>query len=324
MLTYVVRRLLYSIPVLFVSSFLIFAFVSTTTDPLEAVKMQPNVNRAAIAQVQKENHLNEPVVVRYGYWVRDAFTNSFGKTILGDRPIFPELKTRMWVTLQLIIAAQLLSTLIAVVIGVYSAIRQYSVFDYVSTTLTFLGLAVPVFWLGLILQIIFTNIFLKWNVRIFYTSGMNSIDPGHGFHFFLDRLQHLVLPVLTLTSISIAGFSRFMRDSMLEVVNADYIRTARAKGLVERRVIVRHALRNALIPLVTLTTLSFGTFFGGTVITETIYGLPGMGRYFIDALNGGETYVIMAWLMVTAVMIVLFNLLGDILLGLLDPKIRLE
>ncbi len=115
-----------------------------------------------------------------------------------------------------------------------------------------------------------------------------------------------------------------MRDSMLDVVNADYIRTARAKGLVERRIVLRHALRNALIPLVTLATLSFGTLFGGTVITETIYGLPGMGRYFIDALNGGETYEIMAWLMVTAVMIVLFNLIGDVLLGILDPKIRLE
>src|SRR5919201_1318424 len=148
---YVLRRLLYSIPVLFVSSFLIFAFVSTTTDPLEAVKMQPNVNRAAIAQVQKENHLDQPVVVRYGYWVRDAFTNSFGNTILGERPIFPELKARMWVTLQLIIAAQLLSLLIAVFVGVYSAVRQYSFFDYASTTATFLGLAMPVFWLGLIL-----------------------------------------------------------------------------------------------------------------------------------------------------------------------------
>ena len=115
-----------------------------------------------------------------------------------------------------------------------------------------------------------------------------------------------------------------MRDSMLEVVNADYVRTARAKGLMERRVIVRHAVRNALIPVVTLATLSFGSLFGGTVITETIYALPGMGRYFIDALNGGETYEIMAWLMITAAMIVLFNLIGDVLLGFLDPKIRLE
>ena len=141
MLTYVIRRLLYSIPVLIVSSFLIFTFVATTTDPLEAVKMQPNVNQAAIQLVEKQNHLTEPVIVRYAYWVRDAFTNSFGKTILGERPIFPELKSRMWVTLQLIIAAQVLSLLIAVFVGVYSAVRQYSFFDYASTTATFLGLA---------------------------------------------------------------------------------------------------------------------------------------------------------------------------------------
>ena len=324
MLVYIVRRVISSIPVLVVSSFLIFTFVSTTTDPLEAVRMLPNVNQAAIQQVEKANHLNDPVVVRYGYWVRDVFTNSFGRSIVGDRPILPDLMNRLSVTLQLVIAAQLLSLLIAVVIGVYSAVRQYSTFDYVSTTMSFLGLAVPVFWLALILQIVFTNIFLRWHVRIFYTSGMNSIDPGHGLQFYVDRAQHLVLPVATLTNISVAGFSRFMRDSMLDVVNSDYIRTARAKGLTEGRVVIRHALRNALIPLVTLATISFGAFFGGTVITETIYGLPGMGRYFIDALNGGETYEIMAWLMLTAIMVILFNLIGDVLLGVLDPKIRLE
>ena len=324
MLVYIVRRVISSIPVLVVSSFLIFTFVSTTTDPLEAVRMLPNVNQAAIQQVEKANHLNDPVVVRYGYWVRDVFTNSFGRSIVGDRPILPDLMNRLSVTLQLVIAAQLLSLLIAVVIGVYSAVRQYSTFDYVSTTMSFLGLAVPVFWLALILQIVFTNIFLRWHVRIFYTSGMNSIDPGHGLQFYVDRAQHLVLPVATLTIISVAGFSRFMRDSMLDVVNSDYIRTARAKGLTEGRVVIRHALRNALIPLVTLATISFGAFFGGTVITETIYGLPGMGRYFIDALNGGETYEIMAWLMLTAIMVIVFNLIGDVLLGVLDPKIRLE
>ena len=133
-----------------------------------------------------------------------------------------------------------------------------------------------------------------------------------------------MLPVLTLTIISVAGFSRFMRDSMLDVINSDYVRTARAKGLGERGVVLRHALRNALIPLVTLATISFGAFFGGTIITETIYGLPGMGRYFIDALGGGETYEIMAWLMLTAVLVIVFNLIGDILLGVLDPRIRLE
>jgi len=324
MLTYVIRRLLYSIPVLIVSSFLIFTFVATTTDPLEAVKMQPNVNQAAIQLVEKQNHLTDPVIVRYAYWVRDAFTNSFGKTILGERPILPDMASRLKVTLQLVIAAEILTLLLAIAIGVYSAIKQYSVFDYTATTLSFLGLALPVFWLGLILQIVFTNIFLKWNVRIFYTGALNTVDPGGGFHFYLDRAQHLVLPVVTLAIISIAGYSRFMRASMLEVINADYIRTARAKGLIERRVIFKHAFRNALIPLMTLAAIDFGTLFGGTIITETVYGLPGMGRYFIDALAGGETYVIMAWLMVTATMVVVFNLIADLVLGFLDPRIRLD
>ena len=253
--------------------------------------------------------------------MRDAFTNSFGNSILGERPILPDMLNRLKVTLQLIIAAELLTLLLAIGVGVYSAVRQYSVFDYSMTTLSFLGLAIPVFWLGLILQIIFVNIFNKWGIRIFYTSGLDNINPGHGIHFLAQRVQHLVLPVLTLSVISIAGYSRFMRASMLEVVNADYIRTARAKGLIERRVIFRHAFRNALM---TLAAIDFGTLFGGTVITETVYGLPGMGRYFIDALSYGETYEIMAWLMLTSAMVVFFNLVADVVLGFLDPRIRLD
>src|SRR6266571_1840488 len=324
MLTYVVRRLLYSIPVLVVSSFLIFTFVSTTTDPLEAVRMQPNVNKHAIALVEKENHLKDPVITRYGYWVRDAFTRSFGKSILGERPILPDILNRLKVTAQLVIAAEILTLLLAIAIGVYSAIRQYSLFDYSATTASFLGLAIPVFWLGLILQIIFVNIYTHWGVRIFYTGSLDNVDPGHGVHFVLQRIQHLILPVITLSVISIAGYSRFMRASMLEVVNADYVRTARAKGLIERRVVFKHAFRNALIPLMTLAAIDFGVLFGGTIITETVYGLPGMGRYFIDALSGGETYEIMAWLMVTSLMVVFFNLVADVVLGFLDPRIRLD
>src|ERR671930_507940 len=144
------------------------------------------------------------------------------------------------------------------------AVSSFLIFVFVSTT---------TFWLGLILQIIFNNIFLSWHVRIFYTASLSSVDPGHGIHFFFDRVQHLVLPVVTLALVGIAGYSRFMRASMLEVINADYVRTARAKGLIERRVILRHAFRNALIPLMTLAAIDFGTFFGGAVITETIYGL---------------------------------------------------
>jgi peptide/nickel transport system permease protein len=277
-----------------------------------------------IRLVEKKHHLDKPVIARYGYWIRDVFTRQFGTTILTNRPILPEIRRVLANTVQLVIAAELLTLFLAICIGVFSAIRQYSVFDYSATALSFLGLAIPTFWLGLILQVVFVNVYLKWNVRIFYVGGLSSIDPGHGIYFIIDRVQHLVLPVITLAIIAIAGYSRFMRASMLEVINADYVRTARAKGLVERRVILKHAFRNALIPLMTLAAIDFGTLFGGAVITETVFGLDGMGLFFINSLSTGETYSIMAWLLITATMVVMFNLISDIALGFLDPRIRLE
>jgi peptide/nickel transport system permease protein len=324
LLTYILRRFLYSIPVLVAASFLIFAFTVTTADPLSELKQVRNVNENAIALITKEKHLDKPVIVRYGYWVRDAVTNKFGTTIFGDRPIWDDLKRVIPNTLQLLLAAEIFSVLFAVIIGVYSAIRQYSVFDYLATSFSFLGLAVPVFWLALILQVVFTNIFLKWDVRIFYTAQLSSVDPGHGLHFFVDRVQHLALPVTTLVVVNVAGYSRYMRASMLEVINSDYVRTARAKGLTERRTIMKHAFRNALIPLTTLVALDLGLLFGGAVITETIFALDGMGLYFIHALDDGDPYPLMAWLMITAVMIVIGNLVADIAYGFLDPRIRYE
>jgi peptide/nickel transport system permease protein len=324
MLTYIVRRLLYGIPVLIVSSFLIFVFVAKTTDPLETAKLNPRGSRASIDLVIKEKHLDKPVIERYGYWVRDLFTENGGTTILTNRPILPDIRRVLGNTIQLVVAAELLTLLVAIGIGIYSAVRQYSAFDYTATALSFLGLALPTFWLGLLFQIIFTNIFLRWDVRIFYTGALSSAEPGHGLSFVLDRAQHLVLPVLTLAIVGIAGYSRFMRASMLEVIHSDYIRTARAKGLVERRVVMKHAFRNALIPLMTLAAIDFGTFFGGAVITEFIFGLDGMGLYFINSLQSGETYSLMAWLLITATMVIIFNLIADIVLGFLDPRIRLD
>jgi peptide/nickel transport system permease protein len=324
LLTYILRRFLYSIPVLVAASFLIFSFTVTTSDPLSELRQVRNVNENAIALITKEKHLDQPLIVRYGYWVRDAVTNKFGTTIFGDRPIWDDLKRVIPNTLQLLLAAEIFSVLLAIVIGVYSAIRQYSVFDYLATSLSFLGLAVPVFWLALILQVVVTNIFLKWDVRVFYTAQLSSVDPGHGFHFFIDRAQHLVLPVTTLVVVNVAAYSRYMRASMLEVINSDYVRTARAKGLTERRTIMKHAFRNALIPLTTLVALDLGLLFGGAIITETIFALDGMGLYFIHALDDGDPYPLMAWLMITAVMIVIGNLIADIAYGFLDPRIRYE
>lgn len=324
MLTYILRRFLYSIPVLVAASFLIFTFTVTTADPLSELRQVRNVNENAIALITKEKHLDDPVLLRYGYWVRDAVTDKFGTTIFGDRPIWDDLKRVLPNTLQLLLAAEIFSVLFAIIIGVYSAIRQYSVFDYLATSFSFLGLAVPVFWLALILQVVVTNIFLKWDIRLFYTAQLSSIDPGHGFHFFIDRAQHLVLPVTTLVVVNVAGYSRYMRASMLEVINSDYVRTARAKGLTERRTIMKHAFRNALIPLTTLVALDLGLLFGGAIITETIFALDGMGLYFIHALDDGDPYPLMAWLMITAVMIVIGNLVADIVYGFLDPRIRYE
>ena len=321
---YVLRRLLASIPVLLACSFLTFTFVAAASDPLAQLEQQRNVNFAAIERVKEEKHLEDPFIVRYGHWMRDAVTDRFGTTLLGDRPIWPELKRVLGNTVQLVFFAELMAVLLAIAIGVYSAVRQYSVFDYTTTGLSFLGLAFPVFWLALMLQIIVTTIYTKWGVRVAYTAQLSSVDPGGGIQFVGDRFQHLVLPWLTLMVVNIAAYTRFLRSSMLEVINSDYVRTARAKGIMERRVVLKHAFRNALIPLTTLVALNFGALIGGAVVVETIFALDGMGLYFINALGGGDPYPIMAWLMITATMIVLANLAADVLLGYLDPRIRLQ
>ena len=324
MLTYVVRRLLYSVVVLVAASFIIFSFVTLVSDPLAFLRMTPNVSEQTIKNLEERKHLNDPIPKRYLYWVQDAVTNQFGTTSRLDRPILPDLWRVMKNTIQLVVAAELLAILIAVGIGVYSALRQYSVFDYSATTLSFLGFATPVFWLALMLQVLVVNVYGWTGHRIFPISNLNSVDPGSGLSFWVDRAHHLALPVMVLMVASIAQYSRFMRASMLEVVNADYVRTARAKGVSEQGVMMRHAFRNALIPLVTVVALNFGALLGGAVITETVFALDGMGLYFVNALGVGDPYPIMAWLMVTSTLIIVFNLVADIAYGYLDPRIRYD
>jgi peptide/nickel transport system permease protein len=180
----------------------------------------------------------------------------------------------------------------------------------------------PTFWLALLLQTTFTNIYLKWHVRIFYTSGLNA--GVHSSTWSIDRLQHIALPVITLAVVSFALYSRYMRASMLDVINSDYVRTARAKGVAEWRVILRHVVRNALIPIVTVSALQFGFLLAGAIVTETIFTLDGMGYYFIFKLQQLDIYAIMGYLVVVATSIVIFNLIADILYGFLDPRIRYD
>jgi peptide/nickel transport system permease protein len=319
MITYVIRRLLYSIPVLIATSFLIFTFVSVAGDPLGRLRANPKFSLVTLEHLRIEYHLNKPIPVRYWYWMQDVVEHKLGHSLITSQPIWPDIQRVMGHTAQLIITSSLIAILLGVLVGVYSAIRQYSFFDYTATTFSFLGFAMPTFWLALLLQILFVNIYLKWHVRIFYTSGLNN--PGKGT-FSLDRIQHLGLPVATLVIIDMALYSRFMRASMLDVINSDYVRTARAKGVAEPKVILRHVFRNALIPLVTVIAVNVGALLGGAIVTETVFSLDGMGAYFIDKLNQLDLYAVMAWLLVTSVIVILANLLADVVYGYLDPRIR--
>jgi peptide/nickel transport system permease protein len=322
MLTYIVRRILYSIPVLFFSTFFSFLFVSYAGNPVALLRQNPRVPQSTIDNLIHQQHLDMPVVERYFYWLHDVFTQKLGKSLVTLQPLWPQITRVVGHTAQFIIISEVLAIILGVAVGIYSAIRQYSVFDYLFTSISFLGFAMPTFWLALLLQITFTDIYLHYNIRIFYTSGLNSVPGGPAWS--LDRLQHLALPIMTLLIISFALYSRFMRASMLDVINSDYVRTARAKGVSEWRVIMRHVFRNALIPVVTVAALNFGALLGGAIVTETVFTLDGMGYFFINSLNSLDLYAVMAYLLITAILVVLFNLIADILYGFLDPRIRYD
>jgi peptide/nickel transport system permease protein len=319
MLTYIARRVVYSIPVLIVSSFLSFSFVSLAGDPTANLRQNPKVSQLTLHLLQHQYHLDQSIPVRYWYWLQDVFFHKLGTSLITSQPIWPDITRTLGHTAQVVLLGEALALVLGIAVGIYSAVRQYSVFDYSFTSLSFIGFAMPVFWLALLAQVFFVNIYLKWHVRIFYTSQLNA----HGnATWSLDRLQHIALPVLVLAIASFALYSRFMRASMLDVINSDYIRTARAKGLPEREVIMRHVVRNALIPLTTVAALNIGGLLGSAVVTETVFSLDGLGFYFVNKLGQQDVYAVMAYLMVTAVIIIIANLVADVLYGYLDPRIR--
>lgn len=345
MLTYVVRRIALSIPVLLIASIAVFVFVHETTDPLARFSQlrDPNTRTAQALRlgIQQQPchtiHLNvaingsttdikkcsnTPVFTQYSHWLNGFVHGRMGTSFVNGQSVSGEIRDRFKNTLQLIFFGVLISAILAIGIGVYSAVRQYSLLDYTFTGLSFVGLSMPAFWFGLISIQIFSFQFKQWfhlKGPLFYSIGIHS-GAGAGT---TDYFRHLALPVLTLTVQIIASWSRYQRSSMLDVMSADYIRTAKAKGLPRWKVIGKHALRNALIPLVTVMAVDIGALFGGLIITEKIFAWPGMGALFVDALENGDTNVLLPWLMVAASFIILFNLLADVLYGTLDPRVRL-
>ncbi len=321
MFAYIVRRLAYSIPVLLIASILVFVFVRATTDPLARLR-QGRFDPGAIEREKVRLGLDKPLVVQYGNWLTGFVKGDWGESFITRRSVAAEIKTRLWNTIQLIVWGVLLSAIVAIAIGVYSAARQYSALDYTFTGLSFIGLSMPPFWFGLLL-IQFASFQLRqWfhlGQPIFYSVGAHSA----GSTSFVDYLRHLALPVLTLSVQLIAGWSRYQRSSMLDVMNADYIRTAKAKGVPRFKVLIKHGLRNALIPLATVMAIDIGSLFSGLIVTETIFSWPGMGQLFYTSLLNGDTAILLPWLVVTAAFILLANLLADVLYGVLDPRIRL-
>ena len=323
MLAFTVRRLAVSIPVVIASSFIVFVLVATAGgDPLDDLRLRPGVSEATIELRRKQLNLDKPVLERYGIWVKGVVQGDLGRS-QSNEEIRPLLFRRLGVTMRLVLSATIIAVLLAVVVGSVGAVKQYSKFDYGATFFAFVFFSMPVFWLAAVLKDLGIRFNQAIGHRVFYTVQEQTPNLDGGFlTVWADRIGHLILPSLTLILISMAGWSRFQRGSMLEVLNADYMRTAKAKGVSGRTVLFRHGLRNALIPVVTVVAIDFAGVLGGAVITETVFGWTGMGKMLVDALRVQDVYVVQAWLLVAALLVIGFNLVADLLYGYLDPRTR--
>ena len=340
MIGLIARRLVWSVAILLLASIVLFVFVRATTDPLAVVRggiavvrseagtagtgsdaAQFDANRQLIEAEEKRLGLDRPLATQYASWLAHFVRGDWGESTVTRRSVSVEIRQRLWTTTQLVVWAILLSLVAAVAVGVICAARPDSFVDHALSGLSFVGLAMPGFWLALmaIEWLVFRP--KQWfglDQPILFSVGLRSATDGVP----LDYLRHLVLPTLVLALPMAAAWSRYVRSSMLDVLSAPYVRMARAKGVPRRRVLIRHALRNALIPFTTVSAIAIGHLFGGVIITESIFGWPGMGQLIFNALLAGDTNVVLPWLMVASSFILALVLISDILLGVLDPRVR--
>jgi peptide/nickel transport system permease protein len=305
------------IPLLIGISLIVFLIIQAAPGGPEGMMLQSGltVDPKVVEAYRHRLGVDQPVYVQYFKWISAALSGDLGISYTSTRPVLDMIVERLPATLELMAVSFALAALIAIPMGIYSALHQYSGFDLFATTTSFLGIAMPVFWFGLILQLIF-SVKLGW----LPVSGTETV----GNTSFLDHFKHLLLPSIVLSLHYIAGWSRYMRSSMLSVIRSDYIRTARSKGLKERIVVVRHAVKNALIPVITIMALNLAALFSGAVITETIFAWPGIGRLFIQSMYARDYPVLMGILMMGSFMVVFFNLMADMVYGWLDPRISYQ
>jgi peptide/nickel transport system permease protein len=319
---YILRRLLQFIPLLFLISVLLFALLQIIPGgSLAAYANNPNISSADLARLEQQLGVDDPLPVKYVRWLGNVLRGDWGNSIYTQRPALQEIGDRLPNTIYLMGIAFIVALLIAIPIGLIAALRPYSIFDTLTTTIAFAGQSIPIFWFGLLLIIVF-------HATLTNPLTGEPLLPGGGIYtlgapFALsDWLAHLILPVAMLALYQTAQITRFMRASTLDVIHQDFVRTARAKGLPERAVVLRHAFKNAALPLVTILALDLPSLFNGAVFTETIFSWPGMGRLFITSASQFDYPVLMAILMINATLILFFNLVADVAYAIIDPRIR--
>jgi peptide/nickel transport system permease protein len=305
MIKYIVRRVLLIVPVLLGVSVIVFGIMHLTPGDPAILMLGEAAPERELAALRARLGLDEPIYVQYGIWLGRIVQLDFGRSIRSGRPVTAEIQARLPATIELAVLATLLAIVIGVPLGVLSATRPNSVLDHTATIAAFGGLAMPVFWQGLMMILIF-SVWLGW----FPSSGR------------LGGWAYYVLPTLTLGTSAIAAITRMTRSTMLETLSQDYIRTAKSKGLVDRRIVYSHALRNALIPVVTVIGLQFGGLLSGAVLTETIFSWPGIGRLAVDAIRAKDFPVVQGVVMVFAVIYALVNLFVDVIYAYLDPRLK--
>lgn len=316
---YVLRRLLIAVPTLLIISFVVFAILAIAPgDPMAQFAANPAVPPEVREGIRRSLGLDQPWPVRYVKWIFAAAHGDLGYSFQSRIPVIDLIGLKLPNTLAVLGVAYVLSVLLALPIGVISAVKRYSIFDHGATTFAFIGFSIPTFFTGILLILLF-SVKLRW-LPFIYDSGLKVSMGDAGS--WLAQLRQSVMPITVLTLFQTATLARFMRSEMLENLPLDYVRTARAKGLGERLVVLRHVFRNSLIPVVTLVALGVPTVFAGALITEQIFAIPGIGALLISAIDNSDTPVVMGATIVYAVLVVLFNLVADVMYAVLDPRIR--
>jgi peptide/nickel transport system permease protein len=318
---YLVRRILQLIPTFLVATLIAFILFSLVGDPFEGMRQDPRL-ASQVERLRRIYGYDKDPVTRYFLWIYNFFRGEWGYSIMAKRPVLQVVAERIPVSLAIGVANTVLSTLFGILLGIYSALHLYSTADYAATALVFFGMSMPSFFFGVLALFFFVITWPLFNVGLM-TPGFHP-EMANLFEKSIEYGRHLMLPIIILTILGMGGFVRYARSSMLEVLNMDYIRTARAKGLPEAVVVRKHALRNALIPIVTLLALSLPGILGSAPITETIFSINGLGKLFVDALGANDQMTLMADLVLTIVLVIVGNLLADILYAVVDPRVSLD